>query len=92
MEMEVDAEQLSPTSYAHNLQHIKTLSKISMSRMNIMRNCLDDLKLSSPKKIQKLVACKSKKHKKDIRIKAQQRDFQTQLIMEQTACQQVSNT
>ena len=29
---------------------------------------------------------------KDLRIKAQQRDFQNQLIAEQTACQQVSST
>ena len=43
-------------------------------------------------KRQKLVGCEQKKckKKKDLRIEAQQRDFQNQLIAEQTAHQQIS--
>ena len=57
-----------------------------------MQSCLDDLKQLYQKKKLEISRLQTAEMEKDLRIEAQQRDFQDQLIAKQAACQQVSGT
>ena len=88
-DMEVDTDQLSPTSLRTQLVTCQNMVK-DLYHQNA--ELLGRLKTVISKKESEIRRLRLLETEKDLRIKAQQRDFQNQLIAEQTARQEVSCT
>ena len=89
---EVDADQLSPTSLWTQL----TTYQATVRELHIQNNhnaeILGRLETMVTDKDAEISRLRTEEMQKDLRIEAQQRDFQNQLIAEQTAHQQVNGT
>ena len=92
VEMEVDAEQLSPTTLGTQLAAYQNTVKDLHDQNERNAELLRRLEAIVTKKDSEISHLRIKETQKDLRIEAQQQDFQGQLIAEQTACQQVSST
>ena len=92
VEMEVDAEQLSPNSLHTQLAACQTTVKGLHEQNECNAELLGCLEAIITEKDTEISHLRIKDTEKDLRLEAQQRDFQAQLTVEQTARQQVSNT
>ena len=90
--MEINAEQLSPTNLCTQLAAYQNTVKDLHDQNQHNAELLGRLKTIVSEKESEISRLQIAETEKDLRIKAQQRDFQNQLIAEQTACQQVSST
>ena len=90
--MEVDAEQLSPTSLRTQLtayqSTVRNLHKQNDHKAELL-GCLEAAIIEKDLEISHL---RNEETQKDLRPQAQHRDFQAQLSAEQTACEQVTNS
>ena len=90
--MEVDAEQLSPTSLHTHLtayqSTVKTLHEQNDRNAELL-GCLEAAVMEKDAEISQLL---NEEMEKDLRLQAQHRNFQAQLSAEQTARKQVTNT
>ena len=90
--MEVDAEQLSPTSLHTQLTAyqftVRNLHEQN-DRNTELLGCLEAAVVEKDSEISRL---RNEETQKDLRLQAQHRDFQAQLSAEQTAREQVTNT
>ena len=86
--VEVDADQLSPTSLWTQL----TAYQATVRDLHDQNNCNAELLGRLETMVTEISRLQTEEMQKDLRIEAQQRDFQNQLIAEQTAHQQVDNT
>ena len=90
--IEVDAEQLSPTSLRTHLtayqSTVRTLHKQNDHNAELL-GCLEAVVTEKDAEISRL---HNEEMEKDLRLQAQHRDFQAQLSAEQTAREQVTNT
>ena len=91
-DMEIDTEQLSPTSLRTQLVTYQNTVKDLYYQNQRNAELLGRLETVVSKKESKISRLQLLETDKDLRIIAQQRDFQNQLITEQTAQQEVSNT
>ena len=90
--MEVDADQFSPTSLQTQLIAYQATVRDLHDQNNHNAELLGCLKTMVMDKEAEISRLQTEKMQKDLRIEVQQRDFQNQLITEQTACEQVSGT
>ena len=90
--MDVDADQLSPTSLWTQLTAYQATVRDLHKQNNCNAELLSHLETMVTDKEAEISRLRTEEMQKDLRIEAQQRDFQNQLIAEQTACQQVSGT
>ena len=90
--VEVDADQLSPTSLRTQLTTYQATVRDLHDQNNRNAELLGRLETMVTDKEAEISRLRTEEVQKDLRIKAQQRDFQNQLIAEQTARQQVSGT
>ena len=90
--MEVDAEQLSPTSPCTQLSAYQNTVRDLYAQNQCNAELLDQLETVVTEKESEISRLRVLETEKDLRIKAQQRDFQSQLIAEQAARQGVSST
>ena len=90
--MEVDAEQLSPTSLRTQLtayqSTVRTLHEQNDQNAELLRH----LEAAVTEKDAEIIRLQNEEVEKDLRLQAQHRDFQTQLSAEQLAHEQVTNT
>ena len=90
--MEVDTEQLSPTSLHTQLTAyqsiVRTLHKQNDQNTELLRH-LEAVVIEKDSEISSL---RNEEMEKDLRLQAQHHDFQTQLSVEQLAREQVTNT
>ena len=90
--MEVDAEQISPTSLRTQLtayqSTVRTLHKQNDRNVELL-GCLE---AAVTKKDAEISHLRNEEMEKDLRLQAQHRDFQTQISAEQLAREQVTNT
>ena len=90
--IEVDAEQLSPTSLRTHLtayqSTVRTLHEQNDHNAELL-GCLEPAVMEKDAEISRLC---NEEMEKDLRLQAQHRDFQAQLSAEQTAHEQVTNT
>ena len=90
--MEVDAEQLSPTSLRTHLtayqSTVRTLHKQNDHNAELL-GCLEAAVMEKDAEISRLC---NEEMEKDLRLQAQHRNFQAQLSAEQTAREQLTNT
>ena len=89
---EVDADQLSPTSLRAQLTAYQATVRDLHDQNNRNAELLGRLETMVTDKEAEISRLRTEEMQKDLRIEAQQRDFQNQLIAEQTARQQVSGT
>ena len=89
---EVNADQLSPTSLRTQLIAYQATVRDLHDQNNRNAKLLGRLKTMVTDKEAEISRLRTEEMQKDLRIEAQQRDFQNQLIAEQTARQQVSGT
>ena len=90
--MEVDAEQLLPTSLCTQLTaYLSTVRNLheQNDRNAELLGCLEAAVIEKDLEISCL---QNEETQKDLRLQVQHRDFQAQLSAEQTACEQVTNT
>ena len=92
MDMEVDAEQLSPNSLRTQLSAYQTTVKGLHEQNERNAELLGRLEAIVTEKDTEISQLHVEDAQKDLRLEAQQRDFQAQLTAEQIARQQVSNT
>ena len=92
MEMEVDVEQLSPTSLHTQLTAYQNTVKDLHDQNERNTELLRWLEAIVTEKDSEISHLQIEETQKDLRIKVQQCDFQAQLVTEQTAHQQVSST
>ena len=92
VEMEVNAEQLSPNSLRTQLAAYQTTVKGLHEQNERNAELLGRLKAIVTEKDTEISHLRIEDTEKDLRLEAQQCDFQAQLTAEQTARQQVSNT
>ena len=90
--VEVDADQLSPTSLRTQLTAYQATVRDLHDQNNHNAKLLGCLETMVTDKEAEISRLRTEEMQKDLRIEAQQRDFQNQLIAEQTARQQVSGT
>ena len=90
--VEVDADQLSPTSLRTQLTAYQATVRDLHDQNNRNAELLGHLETMVTDKEAEISRLRTEEMQKDLRIEAQQRDFQNQLIAEQTARQQVSGT
>ena len=90
--MEVDADQLSPTSlctqlmaYQNSIRNLHALNDRDMELLGWLETAVIE-------KDSEISCLRNEEIEKDLRLQAQHRDFQAQLSVEQTAHKQVSNT
>ena len=88
--VEVDADQLSPTSLRTQLTMYQATVRDLHDQNNRNAKLLGRLETMVTDKEAEISRLQTEEMQKDLRIEAQQRDFQNQLIAEQTARQQVS--
>ena len=91
VEMEVDAEQLSPTSLRTQLAAYQNTVRDLHNQNKRNAEWLRQLEAIVTEKDLEISHLQIEETQKDLRIQVQ-RDFQDQLVMEQTACQQVNST
>ena len=89
---EVDADQLSPTSLQTQLTAYQATVRDLHDQNNRNAELLGRLETMVTDKEAEISRLQTEEMQKDLWIEAQQRDFQNQLIAEQTARQQVSST
>ena len=92
VDMEVDAEQLSPTSLCTQLAACQNMVKDLHDQNNCNAELLGHLETMVLEKELEISRLQTVEMEKELRMEAQQRDFQNQLIFEQAAHQQVSGT
>ena len=92
VEMEVDAEQLSPNSLRTQLAAYQTTVKGIHEQNERNAELIGHLEAIVTEKDTEISRLRIEDTQKDLRLEAQQRDFQAQLTAEQIAHQQVSNT
>ena len=90
--VEVDADQLSPTSLRTQLTAYQATVRDLHDQNNRNAELLGRLETMVTDKEAEISRLRTEEMQKDLRIEVQQRDFQNQLIAEQTAHQQVGNT
>ena len=90
--MDVNADQLSPTSLRTQLTAYQATVRDLHEQNNRNAELLGCLETMVTDKEAEISRLRTEEMQKDLRIEVQQRDFQNQLITEQTACQQVSGT
>ena len=91
-DMEVDTDQLSPTSLRTQLVTYQNTVKDLYHQNQQNTELLGRLETVVSEKECEIRRLRLLETEKDLRIKLQQRDFQNQLIAEQTAQQEVSST
>ena len=91
-DMEVDVEQLSPNSLCTQLSAYQTTVKGLHEQNECNAELLGRLEAIVTKKDTEISQLHIEDAQKDLRLEAQQHDFQAQLTAEQIARQQVSNT
>ena len=92
VDIEVDAEQLSPTSLCTQLETYQNMVKDLHVQNNRNAELLGHLETMVSEKESEISRLRTAEMEKDLRIEAQQRDFQNQLIVKQAANKQVSGT
>ena len=92
IEMEVDVEQLSPTTLRTQLAAYQNTVRGLHEQNEHNAELLGCLEAIVTEKDTELSRLRIEDTQKDLRLEAQQRDFLAQLTAEQTARQQVSNT
>ena len=92
MEMEVDTDQLSPNSLQNQLSAYQNTVRDLHAQSNQNAELLGRLEQMVMDKELEISQLRNVEMEKDLRIQAQQRDFQDQLIAEQAAREQVSGT
>ena len=90
--MEVDAEQLSPTSLRTQLTAYQSTVRTLHEQNDRNAELLGRLEAAVMEKDAKISRLRNEEMEKDLRLQAQHHDFQTQLSAEQLACEQVTNT
>ena len=90
--MEVDADQLSPTSLQTQLAAYQNTVKDLHDQNECNTELLGRIEAILTEKDSEINHLQIKETWKDLRIKAQQQDFQAQLVVEQTVRQQVNST
>ena len=90
--MEVDAEQLSPTSLRTQLTAYQSTVRTLHEQNDRNAELLGYLEATVTEKDVEISHLQNEEMEKDLRLQAQHRDFQTQLSTEQLAREQVTNT
>ena len=90
--MEVDAEQLSPTSLRTHLTAYQSTVRTLHEQNDRNAELLGRLEAAVAEKDTKISRLRNKEMEKDLRLQAQHCNFQAQLSAEQMACEQVTNT
>ena len=90
--MEVDAEQLSPTSLRTQLTAYQSTVRTLHEQNDRNAELLEHLEAAVMEKDVEISRLHNEETEKDLRLQAQHRDFQTQLSAEQLAREQVTNT
>ena len=90
--MEVDTDQLSPNSLRNQLSAYQNTVRDLHAQSNQNAELLGRLEQMVMDKELEISQLRNVEMEKDLRIQAQQRDFQDQLIAEQAALQQVTGT
>ena len=90
--VEVDAEQLSPTSLRTHLTAYQSTVRTLHEQNNRNAELLGRLEAAVMEKDAEISQLHNEEMEKDLRLQAQHRDFQAQLSAEQMACEQVTNT
>ena len=90
--MEVDAEQLSPTSLRTHLTAYQSTVRTLHEQNDHNAELLGRLEATVTEKDAKISRLRNEEMEKDLRLQAQHRDFQAQLSAEQMAHEQVTNT
>ena len=90
--MEVDAEQLSPTSLRTQLTAYQSTVRILHEQNDQNAELLGRLEAAVTEKDSEISRLQNEEMEKDLRLQAQHRDFQKQLSAEQLAHEQVTNT
>ena len=90
--MEVDTDQLSPNSFRNQLSAYQNTVRDLHAQNNQNAELLGQLKQMVTDKELEISQLRNAVMEKDLRIQAQQRHFQDQLIAKQAAHEQVSGT
>ena len=90
--MEVDAEQLSPTSLHTHLTAYQSTVRTLHEQNDCNAELLGCLEATVTEKDAEISRLCNEEMEKDLRLQAQHRDFQAQLSAEQMAREQVTNT
>ena len=90
--MEVDAEQLSPTSLHTQLTPYQSTVRTLHEKNDHKAELLGRLEAAVMEKDAEISQLCNEEMEKDLRLQAQHRNFQTQLSAEQMAHEQVTNT
>ena len=90
--IEVDAEQLSPTSLHTHLTAYQSTVRTLHEQNDCNAELLGCLEATVTEKDAEISRLHNEEMEKDLRLQAQHRDFQAQLSAEQTAREQVTNT
>ena len=90
--MEVDAEQLSPTSLCRQLTAYQSTVRTLHKQNDWNTELLGRLETAMTEKDLEISRLRNEEMEKDLRLQAQHCDFQTQLFAEQLAREQVTNT
>ena len=90
--MEVDAEQLSPTSLRTQLTAYQSTVRTLHEQNDHNAELLGRLEAAVTEKDTEISRLCNEEMEKDLRLQAQHCDFQTQLLAEQLAREQVTNT
>ena len=90
--MEVDAEQLSPTSLRTHLTAYQSTVRTLHEQNDRNAELLGRLEAAVAEKDTKISRLRNKEMEKDLRLQAQHCNFQAQLSAEQMAREQVTNT
>ena len=90
--MEVDTEKLSPTSLHTQLMAYQATVRYLHAQNDHNAELLGWLESTVVNKDVEISRLWNEEIEKDLRLQVQHRDFQAQLVMEQTAHKQVSNT
>ena len=90
--IEVDTEQLSPTSLRTHLTVYQSTVRTLHEQNDRNAELLGCLEAAVTEKDAEISWLCNEEMEKDLRLQAQHRDFQAQLSAQQTACEQVTNT
>ena len=90
--IEVDVEQMSPTSLRTHLTAYQSTVRTLHKQNNHNAELLGHLEAAVMEKDSEISRLHNKEMEIDLRLQAQHRDFQAQLSAEQTAHEQVTNT
>ena len=90
--IEVDAEQLSPTSLRTHLTAYEATVRTLHAQNDHNAELLGCLEAAVTEKDAEISRLHNEETEKDLRLQAQHRDFQAQLSAEQNAREQVTNT